>query len=291
MVPRCGAAVATWLAMLLVARRVRGRPFLLAPFAGVGLGLVVAFPEPWVLAAGAVVAATTFGVLGVVATRPAGAAGGLRELVLAVLCGLAGAVAVDGYDVVLHPDRSRFVVLVLALGFALLLAGRVCADHRGLGGLGVLAVVGVIVVLLGAAGYVYALQQWGSAGVVDALVGAKRSVRSALGAWPPPVAAVVGMPALVWGCTVRRRRRSGWWVSAFGALGVASAAMAFAVPAHRPLTESLLGVGYAAGIGAVVGLLLVGMNRLFTGGNSRARRVRRSPYADVPEPGRLRPLR
>src|SRR3954452_12070226 len=39
--------------------------------------------------------------------------------------------------------------------------------------------------------------------------------RNHLGAFPRPIEAVLGVPALAWGCHMRARRRQGWWLCAF----------------------------------------------------------------------------
>ena len=55
--------------------------------------------------------------------------------------------------------------------------------------------------------------------------------RENLGAVPRPMQVLVGIPALVWGCHMRARRRQGWWVCAFGIAATSSVAGILVNPA------------------------------------------------------------
>ena len=64
--------------------------------------------------------------------------------------------------------------------------------------------------------------QVGSPELVLQVRSAQDWVRDQLGGVPHPVEALVGIPALVWGVSMRYRRRQGWWVCAFGATATAA---------------------------------------------------------------------
>lgn len=267
---RIGAVVATWLAVLLLARRIGGPLPLVAGFAGVCAVGVVLAPRGWVLSAGAVVAATTYGLLGMVLTRPAGGFRTLREGLVAAVVGAVGAVIVTGYDVALRPYRFRVMVLALTLLAALALAWRLGQGLHSIGRRGVALIVGAVAVLVLAFGYVQAVRHWGSSGVVGSLSDARGRITDWLGASPRAIEALVGFPATVWGVAVRNRRRQGWWMSAFGSLAAAGVATSL-VRASVDLDEAVAATGYNLLIGAVLGLLLVGVDRLLTGTGRRTR--------------------
>ncbi|MGH3447274.1 MAG: hypothetical protein ACRDP4_06595, partial [Nocardioidaceae bacterium] len=281
---RTGAAVATWLGLALLSRRIGGRTYLVGAFSGVLLALAVAVPESWALAGVAVAAAATYGALGMVMTRPAAGGRALRELCVAGAVGAAGAVVVAGYDVALRPYRFRIAVLILTLAVALALARRLGAGVHSLGRRGLLIVVLGVCVLAASVAYVQAVRHWGSPGVVASLTDAKVWLHDLLGATPRPMEALVGFPAVVWGVTVRNRRRQGWWISAFGALGSAGVATCLVRPLLSP-SASMAATGYDLAIGAALGLMLVGVDRLLTGTGRRARR-RLVGENERPEPAR-----
>ena len=124
--------------------------------------------------------------------------------------------------------------------------------------------------------------------MVNTLDDFKNWVTDNLGAAPRPVEAIVGFPALVWGVWVRNRRRQGWWMSAFGALGAAG--VASALIQDVTLEEALQSTGYDVLIGGVLGVALITFDRLLTKGGGR----RADPSANVdperPEPKRFAPL-
>lgn len=283
-VARIGAASATWFAIVLLARRIAGPAPLVALLAGVSLVLVVLVPRGWVLSAGAVVAATTYGLLGMVMTRPSAGLRSLRETVVVSVIGAAGAVVVTGYDVGLRPYRFRVMVLGLSLLGALVLAWRLGLGFGSLGRRGLLLILGAVVVLCAAVVYVQAVRHWGSSRLVDSLTQAEDAVRGWLGASPRLVEAFVGFPAIVWGVAVRNRRRQGWWMSAFGSLAAAGMATSLVSPSIR-LAEAAAATGYNVLIGSVLGLVLIGVDRLLTG---TGRRSRGTGAMDLerPEPGR-----
>lgn len=286
---RGAALVASWVALVLLTRRCGGRTVLVGLFAAGVLGVVAAFPEPWALAGAAAVTGCGFGALGMVLTRPAGGLWSLRELSVSVAVGLVGAVVLTGLGASVRPYRFRLLVLAFVLAGALLLAWRLGQGVNSLGRRGaVLIAVGVVVLTAGVA-YVNALHVWASPGVMADLVDLNNRVQDALGATPRPVEALVGFPALVWGVSIRHRRRQGWWMCAFGSLGATGVAASLVQPS-TPLMESLRATGYDAAAGALLGLALIFLDRLLTG--SGGRRVARGAAGELerPEPARFAPL-
>ncbi len=286
---RVGAAVATWVAILVLTRRCGGQLLLVGLFAATLLGCAVAFPENWALAGAAVVTAMTYGLLGALLTRPAPGLRAAREVLIAVGIGLIGAVVLGGYDVELR--MLRFRVLVMS---AVLIAGFVLAWRLGLGA-GSLGRRGLLLILIGtvliglSVIYTRAVNEWGSPDIVQGINDAELWLSEHAGAVPRPIEALVAFPILLWGVATRARRRQGWWMCAFGALGVTAVATAFLQVGSDPL-PTLLATGYDVVIGVALGLVLITADRLLTGGGGR----RAASAADVelqrPEPPRFAPL-
>ena len=136
--------------------------------------------------------------------------------------------------------------------------------------------------------YTAALTRWGSPELRMDVDSAKDWMRDHLGAVPHPIEALLGVPALAWGVTMRDRRRQGWWVCAFGATATATAAD----PAGRGTTpqrctSSLSGVRHRGGARPGVRRHPRGAPGGETGTSSRPRGRR---IAHRPEPPRLQPL-
>jgi len=261
-VSRAGAAAATW--------------------------LVMAYPEEWALAGAAVTAACVYGVLGMLLTRPAGWLRALLELVVCAALGIAGGVVVAAYDVGLRPFRFRMLVLALVLVAAFVLAWRLGHGVGSLGRRGLVLIIGGGLLVVASVAYTQAIREWGSPELVQGLVDAKAWVSTNLGAVPRPIEALVAFPALVWGVAVRSRRRQGWWMCALGSLGAAGVATSLVQP-RIGLGEGLTATGYDAVVGAVLGLLVVALDRLLTGAGGR--RAQTIPAALArPEPARFAPL-
>jgi hypothetical protein len=287
-VTRVGAVVATWLAIVVLARRCGGRFILIGVFAGIVLGLVTAYPEDWALAGAGVTAATVHGVLGMTLTRPAKGLRPLREMLISALIGAAGAVVVTGYDVMLRPFRFRIMVLTLVLLAGFALAWRLGQGVGSLGRRGLVLIGGGVLVLAISIAYSQAIRAWGSPGVVSSVSDLVDTLESRLGAVPRPIEALVGFPALVWGVATRTRRRQGWWMCAFGALGAAGVATSLIQPT-TPFVDSITATGYDLVIGGLLGLVLIGLDRLATGRGRRAATMVDDPL-ERPEPPRFAPL-
>lgn len=282
---RLGALVATWLGLVLLTWRTGGRTLIVAIFAAAVLGFAGAFPEPWAQAAAAVTAGTAYGLLGMVMTRPASGLRVFRELAVSAVLGLIGAVVVYGYDVDLRPYRFRVMVLGLVLAGALALAWRLGQGFGSLGRRGVVLIASGVTALVLTMIYTEAVRRWGTAELLDALVQAKRSVRDTLGADPRLIELLVGFPALVWGVAVRDRRRQGWWMCAFGALGAAGLTSSLIDPS-RTLGGSFAATGYGVLFGGLLGLVVMGLDRLVTGPGGRRVRTPTGEAAHRPEPTR-----
>lgn len=270
--------------------RVGGRPRL-----GVGFALVLAVLALTTgtveLRGGAAVMTAVLGsVLGVMATRPAKTfLRTLRELALAmVLAGLGGVAAV-GFRPTLEIVRFQYVVLGLAFLLLGALVYRLGAGFHGLGGRGLFAVltgIGIVIVTLA---YTELLRRYATPGVATGMVDVGAWVEDLLGGKPRPLQAFLGIPALVWGCHLRARRRQGWWVCAFGIGATAPLAALIADPAMT-ISEVALTELLSVLLGLVLGYLVIRLDLFFTG--PRGRRARRAEEAAAlrPEPTRARPL-
>lgn len=283
-VARVGAVVGTWCSVVLVTRRIGGPLAIVAGFGALSGAAVLVFERGWVLAAGAAVAAVTFGLLGMVMTRPAAGVRALREVAVTTVCGAAGLIVVSGFAVSVHPYRFRLMVLAATLVGAFAFARRLGLGFASLGRRGAVLIVGAVVVLAVAVAYVQAVRHWGSSDVVGSL-GTNGRVRRWLWASPRPIEALVGFPALVWGVVIRNRRRQGWWMTAFGSLAATGIATSLVQPSVT-LGPAAAATGYDVAIGSLLGLLLVAADRLITG-SGRGSRVARAGVPDRPEPARL----
>jgi hypothetical protein len=288
-VPRVGALIACWAALVLLVRRCGGRTIIIGAFAAVALGLVGGYPEPWALAGAAVTGAAAFALLGMLLTRPARGLAVIGELVVSAFIGVMGAIVVAGFDVELRPYRFRVLILALVLTSALALAWRLGQGARSIGRRGVVIVVVGVLLLVGALAYAQAVRTWGSPDLLRSLADFRDWISESIGASPRPIEALVGFPALVWGVAVRHQRRQGWWVCAFGALGAAGIVSSLIDPTTA-LREAMLSTGYDVLLGAVIGLFVVGLDRLLTHGGGRRADATIDVDPERPEPPRFQPL-
>jgi hypothetical protein len=189
-------------------------------------------------------------------------------------------------------DRFEYTALGLSLVASFLTVFRLGAGFHGLGTRGVLAVVVGSVMLAVTLGYAELLRRYGTQSLVDSLDQAVRWSHHHLGAFPRPIVAVLGVPALTWGTHMRARRRQGWWVCAFGVALTAPVAYGYVDPG-RSVREVSLALGYGTLIGLLLGFLLIRVDLALTGGRgSRGRRTAGSERAEAlrPEPGRTHAL-
>ena len=105
-------------------------------------------------------------------------------------------------------------------------------------------------------------------GLVDGLLDGVRWCRENLGAFPRPIEAVLGVPALAWGVHMRARRRQGWWLCAFGVADDRPVANSLVNPAIS-LRECGLSVVYGLLVGLVIGYAVIRADLALTGHHGR----------------------
>ena len=152
--------------------------------------------------------------------------------------------------------RFEYTVLALSLAAAFVTVYRLGAGFHGLGSRGVVMVVVGSVMLAITVGYAELLQRYGTRELVASLDDTVRWSHHHLGAFPRPIIALLGVPALTWGTHMRARRRQGWWVCAFGVAVSAPVAYCLVDPG-RSVKEVALATAYGSVIGLVLGFLLI----------------------------------
>ncbi|MDX6360737.1 MAG: hypothetical protein QOH37_3791 [Nocardioidaceae bacterium] len=289
-----GGAVATTTAYAWgLAARTGGRPAVFALLALV-LGAVVVGVDSDGLRSGAAVVTTVLtAVFAVMVTAPAvKMVTTVREVLVALVIAVVGAMATLAWAPVVALDRFEYTALGLSLVASFLTVFRLGAGFHGLGTRGILAVVVGSVMLAVTLGYAELLRRYGTQSLVDTLDQAVRWSHHHLGAFPRPIIALLGVPALTWGTHMRARRRQGWWVCAFGVALTAPVAYGYVDPG-RSVREVSLAMGYGVLIGLLLGFLLIRVDLALTG--SRGSRGRRTAGAEEvealrPEPGRTHAL-
>lgn len=274
-----------------LAARIGGRPILYGILALIFGGTVIMFEDGHFLRGGAaILTAMVTGVLAVMGTVPAVTfPKAARETMIAVGLSCVGALAVVGYEPRPNLDRFEYVALGLSLALGLLLVYRLGAGLHGLGTRGLVVVmIGSVMLGIGVA-YAELLRRYGTPVAVDQLYDAVGWTRRNLGAVPRPIMVFLGIPALVWGCHMRARRRQGWWVCAFGVAGTTAIACALINPAAS-LAEASLTIAYSVVAGLAFGYAVIRIDLAFTG--SRSTRARREEEATAvrPEPVRTHAL-
>lgn len=273
-----------------LAAREGGRPVVFGTLAAL-LGVVALLWGHDVVRTGAAVTtATVAAVLGVMITVPTrGMWASAREATLGIAVAGVGALASIGFEPAIDVVRYEYVTLGLALVGVFLVVYRLGAGFHGLGTRGLIAVAIGAVVLATTLLYAELLRRYGTGGLVADLLELVRWSRDTVGAFPRPISAVLGVPALVYGCHMRARRRQGWWVCAFGVAGTASTATALGNPSITHL-EALLSVVYGLVTGVLIGWLLIRLDLAFTGNGGGRRRVAERTSAVRPEPARTAAL-
>jgi hypothetical protein len=275
---------------IALSARAGGRPVVFG-LVTLALGLVVVISDMAVLRTGAaVMTATVASVLAVMATVPAVRfRQAVREVGVAVLVSAVGAFAVVGFRPVVAVHRFDYVALALSFVLAAALVYNLGAGLHGLGRRGAL------VVLVGTAGvavtlaYAELLRRYGAESVVDDVLDGVGWMRSTLGAAPRPIQMLVGVPAIVWGCHVRARRRQGWWVCAFGVALTTSVSGLLVNPLTSWL-EALLIVVYSVLPGLALGYALIRVDLALTGPRGQRARRAEEQTALRPEPARFQAL-
>ncbi|MFT4289352.1 hypothetical protein [Nocardioides sp.] len=292
--PEVGATAVTAAYVWVLADRGGGRPAIFAVLTLLAGAIVIAVDRPELRTGAAVSTATIAAVLGVLITVPAvRVRQAVREAVVAVLVAAVGGGAALGWSPSIDLVKFEYAVLVLTLAATFTIVYRLGAGLHGLGRRGAFVVLLGAVVLAATLVYAEALRSYGGLTLVDSLLDLVRWSRDRLGAFPRPVEAVLGVPALMWGTHMRARRRQGWWVCAFGVAATAPAAGALLNPAISSV-EALLSIGYGLVVGIVLGYVVIRVDLALTGtgGGRRAvgRRSRQAEEREVairPEPRRL----
>ncbi len=282
---RIAAALVTITFTAALAARTGGRPLVFGGLALALAALVLVVDNDQLRTGAAVMTCAVAAVLGVMATVPAARfRHAVRECLIAVGIGAVGALAVVGYEPSIAVARFEYVSFALALGGVLVLVYRLGAGLHGLGRRGFLIVVLGGIMLTITLLYAELLRRYGTQDLVASLLDGVLWSRETLGAFPRPIETVLGVPALVWGCHMRGRRRQGWWVCAFGVAATSSAANSLVNPSIA-VSESVLSVVYGLVIGIVLGWLVVRLDLALTG--PRGRRTRLTDDVAVrPEPRR-----
>jgi hypothetical protein len=276
-----------------LAARTGGRSVIFSLLALALGGVVVALDENALRSGAAVVTAVLTAVFAVMVTVPAGGlVAAVRETVVTLLVSAIGSMATLGWAPEVDLDRFEYTVLGLALVGSFLTVYRLGSGFHGLGTRGIVTVVAGSVMLAVTVGYAELLQRYGTHSLVETLDDTVRWSHHHLGAFPRPIIALLGVPAVVWGTHMRARRRQGWWVCAFGIALSAPVAYALVDPG-RSVKEVSLATGSGAVIGLVIGFALIGIDLRLSGRRS-ARGRRQAEIDEVtavrPEPGRTHAL-
>ena len=282
-------AVSTVLSSAL-AHRTGGRP-LVALLLALAIGLAaVIIGGPTLQTGAAVLTVVVGGVYAVMATVPAvsfwRAAG---EVLIATLVSGFAALAAVGFEPTVTQPRFDYASIVLALALVFGLVYRLGAGFHGLGRRGLIVVLVGAAVLVLTLAYGELLRRYGAGPVVGSVLDFVDWTTDRIGAFPRPLVVFLGIPALLWGCFQRARRRQGWWVCAFGVTATVPLAQGLLEP-HGSFLEAGLRVVYALVPGLLLGYLLVRLDLALTA--PRGRRGRRAEEADAhrPEPSRFAEL-
>lgn len=238
----------------------------------------------------AVLAGVVTAVLGVMLTTPAvRVRRAALEVLVAILIAAIGSFAVAGFRPRLDLERFDYATMVLAflLGFALVF--RLGAGWHGLGRRGLLVVVGGSAVLAVTVAYAELLRHYGTPELVEAIDDSVSWTRDTIGAVPRPLQVLVGIPALLWGCHMRARRRQGWWVCVFGCAATASIAVTL-TNQSTTWVEAALIPAYSLPLGLLLGYLAIRLDLALTGPRGSRSREAEQKHAVRPEPSRLQPL-
>lgn len=271
-----------------LAVRTGGRPVISALLCLAIGALGVVFDQPVLLAGSVALTGVLASVLAVMLTTPAATFPGVvREVLVAVLVGAAGAFAVEGYAADVSRERLAYVVLALSLAGALVLVYRLGAGLHGLGRRGsviLAAGLGAVTVTLA---YTEALRRWASPALLEAFESFVAQVDATLGGIPQPLAILLGFPALAWGVSMRARRRQGWWVCAFGVAATSTLAVSLA---STGLVTAALSLLYSLVPGLLVGYGVIRLDQFLTGPRGRRARQLEAASAHRPEPRRTSPV-
>ncbi|MEZ0577309.1 hypothetical protein [Nocardioides sp. MH1] len=273
-----------------LAARTGGRPVIFGMLA-LAIGLLATWVDQDVVSTGAAVLTTVVAaVLGVMATVPAQTfPAAVRECLVGMVLAGVGAMAAVGFEPAIDVTRFEYLGLGLALVGAVVLVFRLGAGLHGLGRRGVIVVAVGAALLLATLLYAELLRRYGSTGLVDWLLERVDWSREHLGAFPRPIVAVLGVPALAYGSHMRARRRQGWWVCAFGVAATSPVATSLGNPAVD-LGEVVLSAVYGLVVGLVLAFVVIRLDLAMTGNAGRRRRTAEQAAAVRPEPRRTSAL-
>jgi hypothetical protein len=285
-----GAVVVSTAYTWILAARVGGRWVVFALLA-LTLGVTTLVTQEPLLCAGAAVMTASLGaVLGVMATVPAVTfLAAVREVLIAMLISAVGAVAAIGFEPTLDLRRFDYATLAVSLAVVLALVYRLGAGLHGLGTRGLVIVVGGFATFTLTLVYAELLRRYGTPGLVDTGVQTVAWTREHLGAFPRPLQALLGIPALAWGAHQRARRRQGWWASAFGVAATAPVAHVLVNPSLSLARIGLIEL-YSVVIGLGVAYVVIRGDLALTGSRGRGGRRAEEATAIRPEPPRTQPL-
>jgi hypothetical protein len=276
-----------------LAARTGGRPVVFSVLVLALGGVVIALDENALRSGAAVLTAVLTAVFAVMVTVPAVRyVAAVRETLVALLVSAVGSLATLAWAPAVDLRRFEYTVLGLSLVASFVTVYRLGAGFHGLGSRGVVTVLAGSVVLALTVGYAELLQRYGTHDLVATIDDAVRWSHHHLGAFPRPIVALLGVPALTWGTHMRARRRQGWWVCAFGVALSAPVAYALVDPG-RSVQEVALASAYGVVIGLVIGLVLIRLDlRLTSPRGTRGRRQARLEEVTAvrPEPGRTHAL-
>ena len=273
-----------------LAHRTGGRPGIASLLALVLGVAAVVIDEPALQTGAAVLTVVVGGVYAVMATVPAVSFWlSAREVLIATLVSGVAAVAAVGFEPTVVQPRFDFTSLLLALGLVFALVHRLGAGIHGLGRRGLIVVLVGVAVLVLTLAYGELLRRYGAGSVVSSVLDFADWTTERIGAFPRPLVVFLGIPALLWGCFQRARRRQGWWVCAFGVTATVPLAQGLLEPDGSFLEAGLRGL-YSLVLGLLLGYLLVRLDLALTA--PRGRRGRRAEEADAhrPEPSRFAEL-
>lgn len=272
-----------------LARRSGGRVSVALVLAVVVGATAVATQWPLLLAGAAVATGVLAGCLAVLGTRPGPTFPAVvREVVIALLVATAGGIGAAGFAVRVDTERFAYTVLGLTLVSTVALVYRLGGGLHSLGRRGLILAGGALVLFVVVVVYTAALTRYGSPELVLEVRKAQDWTRDHLGGVPHPVEALVGVPALAWGVSLRSRRRQGWWACVFGTAATAHVASDL-VDAGDPGLSTALAAAYSLVLGLILAFALIRLERLLTGRTGRrAADDRAIPPRE--EPGRLQPL-
>lgn len=273
-----------------LAARTGTRPFVFTVLMLV-LGLLASYSHTDLIRGGAaVLSAVETAVFAVMVTVPAVSfLGAVRENLVALVIAVIGALATVAWSPTVSLDRFEYVALGLSLASAFVMVFRLGAGFHGLGARGVVTVLAGSLVLALTLGYAELLRRYGTPGLVHSLFDFIRWSRDHAGAFPRPIVALLGVPALTWGTHMRARRRQGWWVCAFGVALTGPVAYSLLDP-DRSVAELALGTAYGLAVGLLIGFVLIRTDLALTHPRGRRAHDVEDARAVRPEPGRTQAL-